>query len=262
MLPATKLSSPVPNTPSGTIRQDHCIDYQVYGKTDVGLIRQQNEDALLVDEIGGFFAVADGLGGLPEGALASRLAIEELGKRLPKVELKDVALQSMFKDINRKIWSAGRQIHAELGIGTTLTLCVVRGKQLTICHVGDCAVFLFRDKTSRQLTTDHTMEEEFLAQHPGEYVFVPEHFAHTLTRCIGQPGEVECEVTHHTLEEGDRLLLCSDGITKVITEEELLFLALESNHPQNYVDSLIELANKRGGPDNITSIALFWQKDG
>ncbi|MDX2109260.1 MAG: PP2C family serine/threonine-protein phosphatase [Verrucomicrobiota bacterium] len=233
------------------------MKYKTFGLTHPGKMRTRNEDAYLLDDIRRIYAVADGLGGLPEGDLASSMAIQQLNELLSASTSREPDYLKVFNEISRAVWREGVRLQAEIGIGTTLTLLVLRERSCTVCHVGDCAVFLFRKDKWEQLTTDHTMAEELRAQHPGEQVIVPEHFSHTLTRCIGQPGELQVEIRKHTLKAGDRLLICSDGITKTISEEELYYISKVSSSPQELIEKCINLANDRGGPDNSTGIAIF-----
>jgi len=229
-----------------------------YGLSDRGIIRQKNEDAFLVDDPLGLYAVADGLGGLPEGARASHLAIERL-KNEVREPLNGAVFDfdGLFERINRCVFEEGCRISREIGIGTTLTVLFLRDHAFTISHVGDCAAFLIRENMIHQLTTDHTMEQELRASMGFRGGYIPEYFSHTLTRCIGQKDQIETDVIHERLEKGDRILICSDGITKVIEDEELLAVSQKTMGPQIFVETLIDSANKRGGPDNATAVAIF-----
>ncbi|QYY35347.1 PP2C family serine/threonine-protein phosphatase [Ruficoccus sp. ZRK36] len=232
----------------------------IYGATDRGLMRSENEDALLVDAKRGFFAVADGLGGLPEGAMASEIAIELLSKWAQQhKEGESVRFRPVFDHINEAVYQRGREISADLGIGTTLTAAYLHARQLTIGHIGDTALVVFKaDGTWEQLTQDHTMAQEMLDQlQPGEDAYIPDYFNHTLTRCLGQMGEIKTDIIEAILEPGDRVLIFSDGVTKTHNMDEVQELIFSVSRPQTFVKSLIKTANERGGPDNITAIALF-----
>lgn len=234
------------------------MKYIAYGKTDPGMVRARNEDALLVDEARGIYAVADGLGGLPEGALASSLAIANLKLALLETNGKMPDFDGIFHRINQIVFEEGIKIGAEMGIGTTLTALALRDQNGLIGHVGDCALFLLREGQIKQLTLDHTMEEEILATiGNGPTPHIPEHYAHTLTRCIGQPTGFKVDVFSFTVQPRDRLFLCSDGVTKVLSLGEIQAVAKRAAKPSHLVDALITEANDRGGPDNITAIAIF-----
>ncbi len=236
------------------------LSFQAFGKTDPGLMRERNEDAFLALPKHAFFAVADGLGGLPEGSLASSLAVECLKKwfdapgRNGKLDLKD-----LFNLVNTRVHDEGRLVSLDVGIGTTLTaMRIVRG-ELEIAHVGDSGLYLFRKgQPAVKVTTDHTMAEEMRARlRPGDNMYIPDYYTHTLTRCIGQAGEVETDLLTVPVKAGDRLLMYTDGVTKVFQEEELHYEAWANDTPEKLVARLIKVGNERGGPDNITAIAIY-----
>jgi protein phosphatase len=236
------------------------FSFRAYGQTDLGLMRERNEDAFLALPKQGFFAVADGLGGLPEGALASSLAIQCLQKwfeapgRNGKVDLRN-----LFNLANARVYDEGRVVSSEIGIGTTLTAFRLHRGQIDIAHVGDSGLYLFRPgEPAQKLTTDHTMAEEMRARlAPGDNMYIPDYYNHTLTRCIGQAGEVESDLLSASVKAGDRLLLYTDGVTKVFEEKEIAETAWEHDTPEKLVAHLINLGNERGGPDNITAVAIF-----
>jgi PPM family protein phosphatase len=235
--------------------------FQAYGRTDRGLMRERNEDAFLSLSKQGFFAVADGLGGLPEGALASNLAVEFLEQLLErpgrngKVDFRD-----LFNAVNARVYDEGRRVSEEIGIGTTLTAFKIGKGHLEVGHVGDSGLYQFRPgQPVRKLTTDHTMAEEMRARlRPGDNMYIPDYYTHTLTRCIGQAGEIEVENFAVPVLPGERFLLYTDGVTKVLQEEELNPQIWLDDSPEKAVRRLIDIANRRGGPDNVTAIAVFF----
>jgi protein phosphatase len=230
-----------------------------YGATDRGQVREHNEDAMSVDENRRVYCVADGLGGLPEGALASRIATEELANWLGEhPHDKPLQLGPLFQHINKRVIEQGREISEDVGIGTTLTLCEIREWRARIGHIGDTVLFKLRGETFRQLTTDHTMEQEIKDRlRPGEEAYIPEYFAHTLTRCIGQDMGGSPDIFEEAISPGDRLLLASDGITKVFEDPEIRRQLMEAETAEKLVSFFIEEGNNRGGPDNLTAVALF-----
>jgi protein phosphatase len=236
------------------------LSFRAYGQTDLGLMRERNEDAFLVLPKQGFFAVADGLGGLPEGGLASTLAVQCLQKwfeapgRNGKVDLRE-----LFNLANARVYDEGRVISSEIGIGTTLTAFRLRRGQIDIAHVGDSGLYLLRKgEPPRKLTTDHTMAEEMRARlAPGDNMYIPDYYNHTLTRCIGQAGDVETDILSAVVKAGDRLLLYTDGVTKVFEEPEIEQAAWDCATPEKLVTHIINLGNERGGPDNITAVAIY-----
>jgi protein phosphatase len=222
-----------------------------FGATHPGLHRDRNEDAFLVAPQRGLFAVADGLGGLPHGEVASQFAIEAL-EASSDSDLRD--LDQLFNSINRSVRREGMKLSGETGIGTTL-ICAVAGEDVvTIAHVGDCAAFLVDAKQSRQVTHDQTLAQQM--RENGE-ASIPEYLSHILTQCVGQGGMIRPEILSLPFREGARLILCSDGITKVIEDGEILMALASADAPKAVVEWLIETANNRGGPDNSTVVAVF-----
>ncbi len=233
---------------------------RTFGGTDRGLMRTRNEDAFLVDDNVRVYAVADGLGGLPEGALASFLAIEELKRYCKDAAGRPLELREVFDGINRKVHAAGMKIGGDIGIGTTLTVVQTNGRKLEIGHVGDSGAYaLQRNGKWRKLTIDHTMAQEMRDRlPPGEDTYIPEYYTHTLTRCIGQRGPIDVDVYRHEIQPGERVLLYSDGVTKTMNEDELVDEAFRTDDPESFVARIIDTANERGGPDNVTAVALFF----
>lgn len=234
-----------------------------HGASDVGKVRQENEDAYWIDESRGIYAVADGLGGLPGGAEASSLAIESLQIYIENAQNGDLQdYHKLFAELHQAVKNKGRTVNREIGIGTTLTVLFMQDDRFTINHVGDCAAFLLRDDAFRQLTIDHTMEQEIRSKlAPGQHANVPEYFAHTLTRCLGQNGEVAPDIVEESLQVDDRILLCTDGVTKVFEDAEINDLLSGHENPIDLVEHLISEGNKRGGPDNSTAIAIYIDAD-
>jgi len=236
------------------------ISFRAFGQTDIGLMRERNEDAFLMLPKHAFFAVADGLGGLPEGSLASSLTVQCLQKwfeapgRNGKLDLR-----ALFSLANSRVYDEGRVVSNDVGIGTTLTAFRLLRGQIEIGHVGDSGLYLFREgEPAKRLTTDHTMAEEMRARlQPGDNMYIPDYYTHTLTRCIGQAGEIEVDTFSIPVKAGDRLLLYTDGVTKVFHEEELNYEAWAHATPEKLVAHLIKIGNERGGPDNITAVAVY-----
>lgn len=237
------------------------MNIRSFGQTDRGLVREKNEDAFFCNGDQRIFAVADGLGGLPRGSEASELAIRLLAEFVysrPADGAEKIDFQNLFRNINLRVFQEGQQYAGELGMGTTLTSASIDGNQMIIGHVGDTAIFRFRRDSWDQLTIDHTMEQEIRDRlKPGEEAYIPDYFSHTLTRCIGQGKEIQTDLYHVEIERDDRFLICSDGVTKTMTPEELARLIFDCDSPEQFVNGVITLGNNRGGPDNITAIALF-----
>ena len=232
---------------------------QAFGQTDQGLMRSENEDSFLVDETRQVFAVADGLGGLPEGSRASSLATDTLAGILTALpDGRPVDFVRTFEQVNLRVFEEGRRISADMGIGTTLTVAEFDRNQLRVGHVGDTGLVIFGADAWRQVTRDHTMAQDMLDRlHPGEHAYIPEYFSHTLTRCIGQLATIQVDTYEDVIQPGERALIFSDGVTKTMEMDEVHDRILRAESPRQIVEWIIKTANRRGGPDNVTAIALF-----
>lgn len=234
------------------------MNLKSYGNTDLGKMRRRNEDTFLADAENHLYAVADGLGGLSAGDRASQTAVFILEGHLRDAlkENRPLNFTQAFLDAHRAIQKIGSEADPVRGAGTTLTAAIVREGEIQIAHVGDSAAYLFSADGAKKLTTDHTEAEEFRKQRPGEKV--PAIFEHTLTRCLGQPGDVTPDFSKHSFAPGDRLFLCSDGVTREIPPGEIGTLLRKETDPKPPVEELLRLANERGGADNATAVAVFF----
>jgi len=241
----------------------------VNGKTDVGQERQKNEDSFIIidhDKGIGLFAVADGMGGHRGGEVASGLAVELLKDLYHKHKAeflesfpgrgKDL-ITKIFFQVNEKIWQESL-IRPELeGMGTTLTAAFLINEHLVIGHVGDSRAYKIRAEGIWQLTEDHTYVQRLIKEKkilPGEEENHPQR--NLLTRALGTNKTVEVDVYFYPLIKGDFILLCTDGLTRTISDEEMKNLVLFANSPGEAVDELIKGANKRGSPDNVTALLV------
>lgn len=233
-----------------------------FGKTDVGLVRKHNEDHYLICDKCCVYAVADGLGGLPKGSLASELAIKELENILKEglySTLEALPFDTIFARINDAIHQVGHTVDEHVGIGTTLTVAQCVGDKLYVGHVGDTEALVYRGEACFKLTKDHTMAQQILdGLKPGAAMpKIPPYFYHTLTRCLGPHATILTDMASFDLRKDDRILLISDGVSKVINEDELKKVSLKASEPKALCEQIIKIANTNGGPDNITAIAVF-----
>jgi len=236
------------------------MQINAFGLTDTGRVRDENQDAYFIDAAHNVFAVADGLGGLPGGADASRRIVELLHQSMGRINSEEERfdLAELIIGINKIISKESQVAHPITGSGSTLTLCQILEDQLFIGHVGDSATYLSRDGKFEKLTIDHTMAQELVDKH-GESAleFMPKEYPHTLTRCIGQEGELRVDQTHIKLQSGDRIMLCTDGLNKVVPESEIADIVGAQLEPEQICTQLKDKANANQGPDNITVITLF-----
>ena len=227
--------------------------------TDIGRHRAENQDRWLVHDDLQLAVVADGMGGLPCGAEAAQCAIERLEPLLAGgVPANIDAWRALLDLLNREVFALGLKLSPKLGMGTTFTAIRAQGERLDISHVGDSAAFRLRDGQLKQLTREHTVAAEILERRAAGLVERMPHAAeHMLTSCLGLPYLPHKDVVETDLRPGDRLLLCSDGLTKPV---ELLAIhaALACEKPlADIANQLIALANQAGGPDNITVVVGF-----
>ena len=241
--------------------------------TDVGVVREHNEDAAYMEPANGFFIVADGMGGHAAGEVASAMAVDtvrktlegarreiELFKRSPTdagrrgiVQL----LQSAVLSAHQAVFQRGQHEADKAGMGTTLDVVLIAGPEAFVAHVGDSRTYLVRDGRSSQITTDHTVAEVLVIE--GKLTIEEAQVSPLrtiLVNAIGVSADVGVEMAHVTLKRGDRLLLCSDGLHDYFPIEEEIAQKLSADAPGDALRDMVELAKTRGGHDNITGVAV------
>jgi len=227
--------------------------------TDVGRVRKVNQDLPL--ETMNLFAVADGMGGHVGGEVAAQVAVDALLRVFTR-EPTRAGLRDAFDKANSAVWQEGQE-HSELrGMGTTLTaLALVGGDDgrdtLALANVGDSRAYLFSDGLIVQVTADHSLAEERMRHGEiteEEAAVHPQR--HILTRALGVSSEVEADMWDLTLRSGDRLVLCSDGLSNELTSEELAAVLSSVPDPGEAAQRLVEIANEHGGSDNITVVVV------
>ncbi|NJD56793.1 MAG: serine/threonine-protein phosphatase [Nitrospirae bacterium] len=232
-------------------------------KTDTGLVRINNQDAVLVDEAHGIFLLADGMGGHRAGDVASALAVNEalafIRKELSRTtDDPDVSgiLEGAILRAHRVIQEKAMTDSSLEGMGTTLVELFLQGNTAYICHVGDSRAYLFRG-TLQVLTRDHNLGGSYVGRGNMKREEVPPYLWHMLTQALGAR---ECPVPDKKvleLEQGDILLLCSDGLTGMLSDDEIgSIMRGHRDSLGRMLDILIRDANSRGGRDNISAIAV------
>ncbi len=227
---------------------------RMWGMTDPGLCRERNEDAVAWDREQRWALVADGMGGHQAGEVASHLVVETVKKRLYGRSSHD-----MKRLLRRAVDEANRRVHAEAtadeqrqGMGATVVLARFTPRRLVVAHVGDSRLYRLRDGRLKQLTRDHSLVQELV---DGGMLSAEEarHSPHrnVITRAVGYQATVSVEVASHGSRRGDRVLLCSDGLSDLVEEERLAACLGRTAPPQTVARALTELANQAGGKDNI-----------
>ena len=242
------------------------------GGTDPGLVRENNEDSFLIDEELGLYVVADGMGGHNSGEIASALATGTIHDRAPgvlgakapiprggaaKLSRAGRQLEYLVKSANAIIYAKGRALPKDAGMGTTVVAALVDRKTLTVAHVGDSRLYLWRQGELSLLTEDHSLVGDQVRRG----LITPEQASRSrlqniLTRALGADKDVQVDVADHALLAGDVVLLASDGLTKMLTDGEIAGTIAQEEVPRDVVDALIRKARDAGGEANITVIVV------
>lgn len=249
-------------------------------RTSVGQVRENNEDSvhLWPGDLFVMAVVADGMGGAAAGEEASQLAIEAIQagmslrnhdgqEMLGKLSDKDIAhrLRAAIQRANLSIIQRAEEEPDMKGMGTTVTLAFVRGRDVVIAHVGDSRAYQVDgvSSTITQITSDHSFVEALLAAGHITAEQADEHpMKHVLYRALGQTEDVDIDLYQSRLHVGDRLVLCSDGLTRHVNPAEIASLSLEDDNPDVASQALIDLTNERGGEDNVSVIVVSVEQDG
>ncbi len=225
------------------------------GLTDVGRQRSRNEDSFL--EAAGLFAVADGMGGARAGEVASRIAVETLAGGGESDGSPERRLAEVAETANRKIYELAQSDESSEGMGTTLTAVAVTGGEVAIGHVGDSRLYRYRDGELERLTRDHSLVEELVRRGELEPEEVESHPQRSIiTRALGPEPEVEVETFTCPGRDGDVYMLCSDGLSGMVPDDDLGAILADGGSLEGVARRLVDAANDNGGRDNIT-VVLF-----
>ncbi len=249
------------------------IRLNIAGKTDKGRRRSKNEDAFLVEENLGFMIVADGMGGHASGEVASNLAAklctEQLKRALktghvpvffhvppnPSLDPRSRILGDCFKFSNQAVFEAAQKNPENHNMGTTLVAALWLDDKFAVAHVGDSRLYLVRGNKLQQITSDHSFVQEQI----DKGLIKPEEaeksdLRNMLTRSIGNKDDVEVDIKEVAVQEEDYVMLCSDGLTKMLDDTQIEAVFKAETDPEKISDTLIARANDAGGGDNITVI--------
>jgi serine/threonine protein phosphatase PrpC len=225
--------------------------FRVGARTDVGRVRKGNEDSYMATEP--LFAVADGMGGHRGGGVASKLALDTLKKAAGGT----LALPEVVKEANEAVFRKASADRALTGMGTTLTALLAEGEHLKLAHVGDSRAYLVRDGELQRITKDHTLVERMVDEGritPEDAEIHPQRSI--LTRALGVDEDVQIDQATIEARPGDRIVLCSDGLTGMVGEERILEILSQHDDPQAASDALVDAANEAGGVDNVTVVVI------
>jgi serine/threonine protein phosphatase PrpC len=221
--------------------------------TDTGRQRRDNEDSMYARAP--VFVVADGMGGAQAGEVASRIAIEAFEQGLPDAGSPEERLAQRVREANQRIHELSRTEHERAGMGTTLTAAYLGDGDVAIAHVGDSRAYLFRDGSLQRLTQDHSLVGELVRRGKLTEEQAEEHPQRSIiTRALGPEPSVQVDTWSYPVRDGDVLLLCSDGLTSMITEAQIVEILSSAGTLEEAGDRLISEANAAGGRDNITVV--------
>ena len=232
------------------------------GLTDTGRRRRRNEDSYVLEPP--LFAVADGMGGAQAGEVASRLAAAAFREFHEADELEPKRrVEALVQEANRRVYERSRDDANASGMGTTVTAALVEGESVAIAHVGDSRAYRIRGDTLEQLTEDHSLVADLMRSGrltPEEAEAHPQRSV--ITRALGTDPEVDVDTFAVGLAPDDVFLLCSDGLTTMVPDEEILRIVHESSSLDRAARALVKAANKRGGEDNVTVVLFRVDADG
>jgi serine/threonine protein phosphatase PrpC len=225
------------------------------GRSDVGRQRSANEDSLVIAPP--FFAVADGMGGAKAGEVASATAIEVFGGERDSSEAAEAQLARIVREANRRIHALAVSEESYRGMGTTLTAAKIAGDEVSLAHVGDSRAYLLRGGELEQLTRDHSLVAEL--ERSGQITAeAAEHHPQRsiITRALGPEPDVEVDTYTIAGRDRDLFMICSDGLTSMISDDEVSSILRSAPSLEDAADALVRAANQSGGRDNIT-VVLF-----
>jgi protein phosphatase len=251
--------------------ENSCLALEIVGNTDPGRIREHNEDAIAIDETLGIAILADGMGGYQAGEVASELAVKtimaeltqslpgKLGEKRPtrnRFHATTILLEQAVLQANQVIYELAQKQVQYHGMGTTLVVVLFHDKFISVAHVGDSRFYRLRGNELRQLTKDHSINQELVDCG----LYTPEQARHApnknlVTRALGVGATVTVDLKEYYLKPKDIYLICSDGLTDMLDDREILAILKNKKEPLPMLSqSLINLANDKGGKDNISLI--------
>jgi serine/threonine protein phosphatase PrpC len=248
------------------------------GVTNAGRVRANNEDNYKMVDPLNLYVLSDGMGGEAHGEIASAMAVETVVKHCIDIETNPAAkiigavqpswsartkrLSTAVHLANSSIFKSAEKNPDQHGMGATLTAVWIDGAKLSIAHVGDSRAYLLRGGTLLQLTRDHSLVAEQVRRGILTAAEAEESdMQSVLLRALGAQAEIEVDAEEHTLFPRDVLLLCSDGLTRVVTEPEIAGTLQSETDPTQAAEKLVAMANERGGPDNITVLVVRLDKE-
>jgi protein phosphatase len=241
---------------------------QTWGITDPGCVRSQNQDTYQIEQLDRsttLCIVCDGMGGARSGNVASSLAVDVFIQEVRNTFKSNMSqadwdrmLESAVKLANFTVFDQAQQFEDFYGMGTTLVAALIHGKDVTVVNVGDSRAYLVNKDGIRRITTDHSLvqmmvdrgelSKERARTYPGK---------NYITRAVGTESTVQCDIFHLDVERGDCILLCSDGLTNTMDDQEILFEVVHGVNKEDCCQHLLDIAKSRGAPDNVTGVMVL-----
>jgi len=252
------------------------LNLRTSGISDIGLQREGNEDSLLVEDSLGLYIVADGMGGHLAGEVASKVAVEMINKSYRKWLMSETPEDELFGYPDRSLSRPGNYILSSIrlanrviyemaveydqyhGMGTTVSIVLITSGLVVAANVGDSRIYMVRDGRLERLSKDHTIVSEQVemgVMSAEEAAVSP--LKHILTRNLGSAENVDAEIFEIEPSNKDRLILCSDGLTDLVSDEEILAVTKKAEDPENLCEKFVQLARSRGAHDNTTVVSVF-----
>ena len=240
---------------------------QSWGLTDKGCVRKMNQDAYDIQQLDRntlLCVVCDGMGGAKSGNIASSLAVDVFSQEIQRTwtpnmewDKADQMMKSAVKLANFTVYDQARQFEEFDGMGTTLVAALIRGRKVSVVNVGDSRAYRISQNGIRQITKDHSVVQmmvdrgeltpEAAKRYPGKNL---------ITRAVGTESSVVCDVFRQELNQGDFLLLCSDGLSNLMDDQEILFEVVHGVNKERCCKRLLDIAVSRGCPDNFTCVLV------
>lgn len=245
------------------------MEIEAAGKSDIGLVRKQNEDDFFIDPSVRLLVVADGMGGHAAGRVASKMATNFIKRYFKKKVYKPLRptpneasfsektrhLAAAIQTANRAVYDAAQKMSGLKGMGTTVAAAQIDGNRMSIAHIGDSRIYLIRAGNIEQLTDDHSVvyeqvQRELMTKEEAQ----KSEFKNILTRALGIGAQAEIDLSEMTVSVGDKLVLCTDGLSNMIDDETMLTVVNGAPNPALACNQLVSMANANGGKDNITVV--------
>lgn len=239
---------------------------KIVAKTDIGLVRNQNQDSYAAGELAGgvvWAVVCDGMGGTSGGAVASSLAVKMISEKITSCYydgMSDLSIKNMLVSVvenaNLCIYEMSLTSEEFSGMGTTVVAIIISNSNIYIAHAGDSRAYRISKDEMFQMTKDHSVVQRMVENGEITAAEAKEHPSkHIITRALGVDPDIRADFCQETMEQGDVVIICTDGLTNYVSVEDI-FKLTSDGHYYEFADRLVNLANKNGGGDNITVVAI------